>query len=95
MDAWVYRLKAAYEAGYYQTEPAVRDQSPFPWHNKTCKDCPFWANSVCQVHAEYRAAYAHTCTYFDASNRSAARRILRERQMQGVQRWWEWLKRPR
>lgn len=39
MDAWVYRLKAAYEAGYYQTEPAVRDQSPFPWHNKTCARC--------------------------------------------------------
>ena len=95
MDSWVYRLKAAYEAGYYQTEAAVGEQTAFPWQNKTCKDCPFWVNSVCQVFAEYRAAYAHTCIYFDASNRSAAQGIVRERQVQGFQRWWEWLNKQR
>ena len=49
MDTWVYRLKDAYDAGYYKTEPAVEAQTPFPWQNKTCKDCPFWANGVCHV----------------------------------------------
>jgi hypothetical protein len=91
MDAWVYRLKDAYQAGYYRTEPAEGTQTPFPWLNKSCRDCPFWINSICQVHAEYRGPLAHTCSYFDPWNREQAQTIMRERQWQGIRRWWEWL----
>jgi hypothetical protein len=89
MDAWVARLKAAYDAGYYKTEAAEGAQTPFPWQNKTCKDCPFWANSICQVFAEYRSSTAHTCSYFDPWNHDQAQTIMRERQSQGFRRWWE------
>lgn len=44
IDAWVYCLKKAYDAGYYRTEPAVDEQTPFPWQNKFCRDCPFWSD---------------------------------------------------
>ncbi len=95
MDAWIARLKQVYDAGYYRTEAAVGEQTAFPWQNKTCKDCPFWASSVCQVHAEYRAAYAHTCIYFDAGNRAQAQTRIRERQADWIQRWREWLNEQR
>lgn len=90
MDAWVHRVKAAYDAGYYQTESAEHAQTRFPWQNVTCRDCPFWTNSICQVHMEYRAPTAHTCTYYDPWNREAARTIMQQRQWQGFRRWWEW-----
>lgn len=87
---WLVRLKAAYEAGFYRTEEAVGAQSAFPWQNKTCKNCPFWSNSYCQVHGEYRNAAAHTCSYFDEKNRTAAREHIQERQWRSYRRWWEW-----
>lgn len=90
MDSWLGRLKLAYEAGYYTTETAEGYQSGFPWQNKTCKDCPFWSNSICQVLAEYRSSTAHTCSYFDPWKRSAASQIIQDRQWQGFRRWWEW-----
>jgi hypothetical protein len=90
MDAWILRLKEAYDAGYYQTEPAEHAQTPFPWQGKTCKDCPFWTNSICQVFAEYRSAAAHTCVYFDPWNRKTAQSAIRERQEEGFRRWWDW-----
>jgi hypothetical protein len=89
-ESWVQKLKAAYDAGYYRTETADGTQSPFPWQNKTCKDCPFWASSICQVYAEYRSSGTHTCSYFDPWNRSAAQNIIQERQLQGFRRWWDW-----
>ena len=90
MEAWMLKLKAAYDAGYYRTEVAASGQSAFPWQNKTCKDCPFWSNSICQVFAEYRSSTAHTCSYFDPPHRDSAQSIIRERQWQGFRRWWEW-----
>jgi hypothetical protein len=90
MDTWVVNLKKAYEAGYYRTEPGEGEQTTFPWQNKTCKNCPFWSNSICQVFAEYRSSTSHTCSYFDPWNRAAAQNIIQERQWQGFRRWWEW-----
>ncbi len=90
MDAGVYRLKEAYEAGYYKTEPEPNEQTPFPWQNKTCKDCPFWVNSICQMFTEYRGPQAHICTYFDNWNQQQAQTIIQERQSQAMRRWWEW-----
>jgi hypothetical protein len=90
MEQWVLKLKAGYEAGYYKTETAIGDQAAWPWQNKTCKDCPFWSNSICQVIAEYRSSTAHTCPYFDPHNRRSAEAIIQERQWQGFRRWWEW-----
>src|SRR5436190_16849170 len=72
MEAWVRKLKTAYEAGYYKTEQDEGMQMSFPWQGKTCKDCPFWSNSICQVFAEYRSSSTHTCPYFDPWNRSTA-----------------------
>ncbi len=89
-EAWLQRLKAAYEAGYYKTETDRKRQTTFPWQNKTCKDCPFWLNSTCQVFAEYRSSIAHTCSYFDAGNHASAQDIIRTRQWQGFDRWWQW-----
>jgi len=83
------RLKQAYDVGYYKTEAAEGRQSGFPWQSKTCKDCPFWSNSICQVFAEHRDGMAHTCVYFDSWNREAAQRIIQERQEQGYRQWWE------
>jgi len=90
IEPWMKKLKAAYRAGYYRTESDIRQQSSFPWQNKTCKDCPFWSNSICQVFAEYRSSTTHTCAYFDPWNRSTAQNIIQERQWQGFRRWWEW-----
>jgi len=89
-EEWLLRLKAACDSGYYRTESSVGLQSPFPWQNKTCRDCPFWSNSICRVHAEYRTAASHTCIYFDQCNHDVAEDIIRERQWQGYRRWWEW-----
>lgn len=89
-DVWMEKLKSAYEAGYYRTEASSGEQSGFPWQNKSCKDCPFWANSICQVSAEYRSSTNHTCSYFDPWHRSEGQRIIQERQWQGFRRWWEW-----
>jgi hypothetical protein len=92
MEPWVQRLKAAYESGFYQTEAAEGTQSGFPWQNKTCKDCPFWSNSICQVFAEYRGPRTHTCSYFDPWHREAAERVIKERQWRGFRQWWSWFK---
>jgi hypothetical protein len=89
MDAWIARLKTAYDAGYYKTEAAEGAQTPFPWQNKFCKDCPFWANSICEVFAEYRSSMAHTCSYFDPWNHEAAQTMIRERAVRRFSRGWE------
>ena len=89
-EDWITRLKGAYEAGYYKTETDEGAQTSFPWQNMSCKDCPFWSNSVCQVFAEYRSSTAHTCSYYDPWNRNTAQTIIQERQWQGFRRWWEW-----
>ena len=90
MESWIYRLKDAYDACYYRTDAASQAQMSFPWQNKTCADCPFWNNSVCQVHVEYRNPDAHTCAFFDPWNREAARAMMTERQWGGFRQWWEW-----
>ncbi|HEX6507531.1 MAG TPA: hypothetical protein VF221_07860 [Chloroflexota bacterium] len=90
MDAWLYRLRDAYNAGYYRTEPAEGAQSPFPWQNRTCQDCPFWSNRICRVYGEYRSEETHTCAYFDQCNRDAGAAIIRERERQGFGKWWDW-----
>ena len=90
MDAWVYRLRDAYQAGYYRTESAEDAQTAFPWQNKTCRDCPFWSNGICRVYGAYRPAEAHTCAYFDPWNRNAGETAIRDRQWRGVGQWWEW-----
>jgi hypothetical protein len=90
-DAWVHRLKAAYEAGYYKTETAVGEQTHFPWQGKTCGDCPFWSKGACHVFGESRRAIGHTCTYFDEGNREQAETIMQERAVQTTHQWWEWL----
>ena len=90
MDTWILRLKDAYDAGYYRTEPAEHAQTLFPWQNKTCKDCPFWSNGHCRVFVEYRVPQAHTCMYFDLWNRKAAQTLIEEQPTPGLNRWWEW-----
>lgn len=90
VEEWVLRLKAGFDAGYYRTEAVPALQEPFPWQNKTCKDCPFWSNSICQVYAEYRSSTAHTCSYFDEPNWPAARNVIQERACQAYRRWWDW-----
>ena len=91
-EAWVLRLKRAYDAGYYKTEEALGEQEPFPWQNKTCRDCPFWLDTRwCQVHAEDRGPAEHTCSYFDAPAHAAARHIIDERLRLSQRRFWEWL----
>jgi len=90
-DAWLFRLKAAYDAGYYKTEPTEGAQTLFPWQNKTCRDCPFWSNGICHVLAEYRGATWHTCAYFDPWNRGEALAIVRSRKEREMNRWRGWL----
>ena len=48
-EAWMARLKAAYDAGYYRTEAAEGEQTRFPWQDRTCGDCPFWSRNTCLV----------------------------------------------
>jgi len=89
---WLQRLKAAYAAGYYRTEAAEDEQTPFPWQDHTCGDCPFSAQNICLVHELVheapRPANAHTCRYFDRAHREEARALIRRRR-------WEWLRKPR
>lgn len=85
------RLKAGYDAGYYRTESAEGEQTPFPWAGKTCKDCPFWKNSMCQVFAEYRSSLAHTCVYFDEPNHAVARELIAKgKGAAAAERDWPW-----
>ncbi len=92
IENWMKRLKRAYEAGYYKTEPALGQQQPFPWQNKTCRDCPFWLDTCwCQVHAGDRALDEHTCAYFDQPYHTAARSIIDERQRLSRRRFLDWL----
>jgi hypothetical protein len=79
LETWLVDLKRAVDAGYYRTESSVAQQTRFPWQGMTCRNCPFWRESVCQVHAETRSGSAHTCVYFDAPNRSAALELMRSR----------------
>lgn len=88
-EDWIQRLKEAYEAGYYATEAATGDQTGFPWQNKTCKDCPFWLNDVCKVHAMKRPGDADTCSYFDPVNHAAARGVIDQRMREVWKKWWE------
>ena len=85
-EAWLLRLKAAFDAGFYRTEAAESEQTPLPWQSRTCSDCPFWAHSICLVHEVTRPANAHTCRYFDRSNRDEARAMIQQRR-------WELLRR--
>jgi len=78
-EAWLLRLKAAYEGGFYKTEPAAGEQVRFPWQGKSCRDCPFWKDSACGVFGERRSALAHTCCYFDKRNHAAARSLIASR----------------
>jgi hypothetical protein len=82
----LWRLKAAYAAGYYKTEADRDQQSGFPWQNKTCKDCPFWSYNVCRVFADYRAPAAHTCRYFDPAHRLEAQRVMQEHHVSAFRR---------
>lgn len=86
-DAWLDRLKAAVDAGYYRTECAESEQEPLPWHRATCAHCPFWRAGTCLVLLHPRAATDHTCSYFDHPNRAAAQAILDRRTHPG--HWWE------
>jgi hypothetical protein len=78
-ESWILELKRAVEAGYYRTEASTGLQTRFPWQGKTCQDCPFWREDVCKVHAESRSGSAHTCVYFDKSNRAAALELMESR----------------
>lgn len=89
-EGWVLRLKAGYDAGYYRTEAAVGSQLGFPWQNKTCKDCPFWMNSVCRVRGAQRMPSAHTCIYFDPANHKEAEQLMQRRLAEIRSRWWGW-----
>ena len=64
-EAWLLRLKAAYDAGYYHTEEDRERQTGFPWQNKTCKDCPAWREGHCGVFQTFRREFADTCGVFD------------------------------
>ena len=75
-EPWMLRLKAAYEAGYYRTEAAVDEQTRFPWQNRTCGDCPFWAHNTCLVRSARRGAGDATCRYFDPWNHAEAESII-------------------
>lgn len=86
-ESWMLRLQLAVEAGYYRTESAEGEQTPFPWQNKTCGDCPFWLNGVCRVQAVQRDAGMHTCSYFDSWNHHAAQRLI-ENRMKAVRKMW-------
>lgn len=88
-EEWMQRLKSAYDAGYYRTEAAREEQVRFPWQGKMCRDCPFWLNEVCRVHAERRSGVSHTCSYFDQINHAAAQSVIESR-MRDVRRvWWQ------
>lgn len=82
-DAWLVRLRAGVDAGYYRTESALAEQEQFPWQGKSCRDCPFWANNLCLVRMAPRAPSAHTCIYFDEPNRGAAQAIIGRRNGDG------------
>jgi hypothetical protein len=88
IEPWAVKLKEAYEAGYYRTESANGDQILFPWQDRTCKDCPFWLNKVCRVHAVQRDGDDHTCSYFDASHHVEARRVIDARLHAVRPIWW-------
>jgi hypothetical protein len=75
-EVWLQGLKAAYEAGYYKTESAVGEQTPFPWQGKRCQDCPFWAHNTCRVFGERRSGLAHTCRQFDEAYATAERSVI-------------------
>jgi hypothetical protein len=94
-NAWLLRLKTAYDAGYYRTEAAVGSQVAFPWQNKACADCPFWVRGTCAVHLEYRSGTAHTCIYFDQANRDAGRAVIASHGVRAFERWWEEFNRRR
>ena len=42
MDTWILRLKAAYDAGYYKTEPAVDEQTLLPWPTQASRWRASW-----------------------------------------------------
>lgn len=76
IEEWMLRLKAAYEAGYYRTEAAEGQQTRFPWQDRTCGDCPFWAQNTCLVREARRGARDATCRYFDTWHHSEAESII-------------------
>jgi hypothetical protein len=92
-ETWMVGLKQAFEAGYYRTESATGSQTRFPWQGKSCRDCPFWQQGVCRVHAEQRSGSAHTCIYFDAPNHTAACELMESRMTAAQKMWWGRLER--
>ena len=84
VESWVLRLKAAYEAGYYRTEAAVGQQTRFPWQDRTCGDCPFWARNTCLVRGTRRGSGDATCRYFDPWNRAEAESIIQYNKIRPV-----------
>lgn len=80
------KLKAAVEAGYYKTEESLEDQTPIPWAQKNCSDCPFFKNDICRVKGVSRNPDDHTCKYFDDANHSEAQKIIDAH----ASPWWDW-----
>lgn len=76
IEAWMLRLKAGYDAGYYRTEAAEGEQTRFPWQDRTCGDCPFWSRNTCLVREARRGARDATCRYFDVWNHAEAESII-------------------
>ena len=81
VEPWMRRLKAAYEAGYYRTEAAVGEQTRFPWQDRTCGDCPFWARNTCLVRGTRRGPGDATCRYFDPWNHAEAESVIQYNKM--------------
>lgn len=90
MEDWIHRLKAGYDAGYYRTETDRADQIAFPWQDKHCGDCPFWANGLCRVEGTLRSVSADTCTYFDSVHHAEARVLITERVHESRRKLWGW-----
>jgi hypothetical protein len=86
VEPWMLRLKAAYEAGYYRTEAAEDDQTRFPWQDRTCGDCPFWAQNTCLVRGARRGAADATCRYFDPCNHAEAASIIQYNKVRPLRR---------
>jgi len=85
-EEWLRRLTQAYAAGYYRTEAAEEEQTRFPWQNRTCGDCPFWARDICLVHETPRPANAHTCRYDDRPHREEGRALIQRRRWEVLRR---------
>lgn len=86
-DHWLDTLKAAYDAGYYQTEADVERQSGFPWQNTFCRDCPFHMNELCQVTLTHCVPDDIPCAYYDPPDHALAKQVIVDRLWLGWRRW--------